>query len=499
MKNFLLVIVTIVAMLSITPILDAQDEPGAIGRERPALRYRLVDLGTFGGPNSSETVEFPYINNAGMVVGYADTPVPDLNPEGFVFHAFRWKGTPLIDLGSLPDGTNSFAIWSNNRGQVVGQSENGVIDPVLGFPEGRATLWDQHGEVIDLGTLGGNEGLAVDINDRGQVVGAAANDIPDQFSIFGWGTQMRAFLWQNGKMRDLGTLGGPDAFAYFVNEGGQVAGISYVGNSPVPTCDLLSGEPGVPTHPFFWEHGRMVDIGTLGGTCAFTATINNRGQVAGSANLTGDQTEHPFLWERGKMRDLGTLGGTFGLANWLNDAGEVAGVATTTGDEFAHAFFWQHGVMIDLGTIKDDPCSIAHFMNVRGQVVGTSGCTDTEIEVHGFLWEPGGTMIDLNDFVPPGSNLRVTDGETISDSGEIAGSGELPNGDFHAIVLVPCDDSEKDCLSARTQNSGPMAGPHTLLPHASGPKLNARDVLAAVQSRMARRYHSVSHGVGAHR
>ena len=473
MKHILLLVITIVSTLTITPILGAQNSQAALGSERHVLRYRLIDLGTFGGPNSAETVEFPYINNAGMVVGFADSSIPDPNPEGFVVHAFRWKDGPLVDLGSLPGGTNSFAIWSNNHGQVVGQSEDGVIDPLLGFSEGRATLWSKNGAAIDLGTLGGNEGLAVDINERGQIVGAAANDIPDPFSIFGWGTQMRAFLWQKGKMRDLGTLGGPDAFAYFVNEGGQVAGISYVGNSPVPTCDLLSGEPGVPTHPFFWEHGRMVDIGTLGGTCAFTATINNRGQVAGSANLTGDQTEHPFLWERGKMRDLGTLGGTFGLANWLNDAGEVAGVATTTGDEFAHAFFWKDGAMVDLGTIKDDLCSIAHFMNADGQVVGTSGCTDSEFEVHGFLWVPGGRIIDLNDFVPPGSDLRVTDGETINDSGEIAGSGELPNGDFHAVVLVPCDDNGEDCLCAReNQTEGPA------LPAVHSKKINARETLA---------------------
>ena len=86
-------------------------------------------------------------------------------------------------------------------------------------------------------------------------------------------------------------------------------------------------------------------------------------------------------------------------------------------------------------------CSIAHFVNSKGQVVGTSGCTSEEFEVHGFLRQPGGSIIDLNDFVPPGSNLRVTSGETINDRGEIAGSGELPNGDFHAIVLIPCDDA----------------------------------------------------------
>jgi len=198
-------------------------------------------------------------------------------------------------------------------------------------------------------------------------------------------------------------------------------------------------------------------LGLSCGTCGGTATINNRGQVAGSSNLPRtsnlpeDYVIHPFLWD-GKLIDLGTFGGTFGLANWLNDAGEVTGVASTVDDQEFHAFFWKNGVMTDIGTIKEDVCSIGHFINSKGQVVGTSGCTEEGFEVHGFLWQPGGSIIDLNDFVPPGSDLKVTDGETINDRGEIAGSGLLPNGDFHAIVLIPCDDEHGD--SEGCQESG---------------------------------------------
>ena len=124
----------------------------------------------------------------------------------------------------------------------------------------------------------------------------------------------------------------------------------------------------------------------------------------------------------------------------MNNAGEVAGGATTKADEAFHAFFWRNGKMADLGTINGDTCSVAHFMNSRGQVVGTSGdCWGAVIEKHGFISERGGRMIDLNRFVPKGSHLTVTDGETINDRGEIAGSGMLPNGDFHAVVLIPCN------------------------------------------------------------
>jgi len=414
----------------------AAAEPSASPAD--GLRFRLVDLGTLGGPNSAETQEFPYINNTGMVAGFADTATPNPgNPEGFVFHAFRWRGGPLRDLGTLPGGVNSFAIWSNNAGAVAGLSENGRIDPLLGMPEGRGVLWKKGGRIVNLGTFGGHESLAGYINDRGQVVGVAANRKRDRFSLFGWGTQTRAFLWQKGVMRDLGTLGGPDANAAIVNNHGQVAGASYTNSAPNP-------DTGAPTlDPFLWKHGTMADLGTLGGTYGFATALNNRGQVAGQSNLAGDQTAHPFLWDRGKLTDLGTLGGTFGTATWMNNAGEVVGGATTRADKAFHAFFWRGGKMTDLGTVNGDTCSVAHFMNSRGQVVGTSGDCEGQFEQHGFIAERGGRMIDLNRFVPKRSHLTVTDGETINNRGEIAASGMLPNGDFHAVVLIPCNGGQE--------------------------------------------------------
>ena len=459
-------------------------------------RYKLIDLGTLGGPNSAETLEFPFINNRGMVVGFADTATPDpTNPGGFLPHAFRWQHGVLTDLGTLPDGLGSFAIWSNNKGQVVGLSDNGLIDPLLGAPEGRGVLWEKSGSIIDLGTLGGNQSLAGAINERGQVIGVAANTTPDAYSLFGWATETRGFIWEKGVMQDLGTLGGADTSLSGINESGQVAGVSYVNSNPPPDPDLC-GFP-ITTHPFFWQDGKMVDIGTLGGTCGSTATINNRGQVAGfsnlpgTSNLPGDYVIHPFLWD-GKLTDLGTFGGTFGLANWLNDAGEVTGVASTVDDQEFHAFFWKNGVMIDIGTIKEDVCSIAHFINSKGQVVGTSGCTEEGFEVHGFLWQPGGSIIDLNDFVPPGSDLRVTDGETINDRGEIAGSGLLPNGDFHAVVLIPCDDEHgdgvgcQDAAGAARINSASATRTHSRL---------TPETLSALRNRLFRRYRGLNGGM----
>ncbi len=448
------------------------------------LRYKLIDLGTFGGPNSSETVEFPYINNRGMVVGFADTDVPDpFNPGGFLPHAFRWQNGVLTDLGTLAGGHGSFAIWTNDRGQVVGLSDNGKIDPVLGGPQGRGVLWESDGSIVNLGTIGGAQSLAVDINQPGQIVGVAANKIADPFSIFGWSTQTRAVLWQNGKLRDLGTLGGTDAATAMINDRGQIAGFSYTSSDPTSNCFPFDIPVPLATGAFLWERGKMLNLGGFGGTCTFAGTINNHGEIIGQSNLPGDETAHPFLWSHGVMKDLGTLGGTFGVATWLNDSGEVAGGATTAGEEEFHAFFWNDGAMTDLGTVKDDTCSVAHFMNSKGQISGTSG--DCAGEVHGFLWQPGGSMIDLNDFVPPGSDLTITDGETINDRGEIAGSGLLPNGDFHAVVLIPCDDEHGDSEGCQDAAAAAQTGSESVA------RTRGRltpETLSALRNRIFRRY-----------
>jgi probable HAF family extracellular repeat protein len=422
---------------------------GAWAASTATLRYRVIDLGTLGGPNSAETVEFPYVNDAGLVVGFADTATPDPdNGEGFVFHAFGWHGGPMRDLGALPGGTNSFAIWSNSAGAVVGLSETGRTDPLLGAPESHGALWTD-GRVVDLGTLGGHQSLAGYVNERGQVVGVAADAQPDDLSLFGWGTRTRAFLWEKGTMRDLGTLGGPDAGAAAVNGNGQVAGASYTTSTP-------NADTGIPTlHPFLWEKGRMTDLGTLGGTVGFANALNARGQVVGQSNLPGNETAHPFRWSDGTLEDLGTLGGSFGTATWMNDAGDVVGGATTTNDRAFHAFFWDDGRMTDLGTVGGDTCSVAHFMNAAGLVVGTSGDCDGQFQKHGFVTIRGGGMVDLNAFLPAGSELTIIDGETVNNNGEIAASGMLPNGDFHAVVLVPC--TRGDDPGCRTAKSGDIS------------------------------------------
>jgi len=407
-------------------------------------RYELIDLNRLGGPNGY-LESFPpetIINSQGAMVGFADTLAPDhffpncFTGDCFVAHAFIWQRGVVTDLGSLAgSGYSSFGSAINARGEVVGASQNGQIDPLTGFPEAPAVLWE-NGIINLVGTLGGNQSVANAINNGGQVVGSALNAIPDPlsnnfcltFNFFPAATQAHAFRWTEAKgMQDLGTLGGPDSTAVLVNESGQITGMSYTNATVNPNTGFATLEP------FFWENGKMVDIGTLGGTFGYPLYMNNRGQVVGISNLAGDQTNHPFLWDRGSLKDLGTLGGDNGLAEWINDAGEVVGEADLPGSHAHDAFLWKNGVITDLGNLGRT--SFAYAINSRGQVVGHSKLADGTF--HAFLWEKGGPMVDLNSLVSPSSNITVNEAFNINDRGEIAGLGILANGDQHAILLVP--------------------------------------------------------------
>jgi probable HAF family extracellular repeat protein len=237
-------------------------------------------------------------------------------------------------------------------------------------------------------------------------------------------------------MSDLGTLGGPDSGASMINGRGQIAGASYVDSIPNP----ITGIPALV--PVLWESGTLINLGSLGGAFGLPLALNNRGQVTGFSDVAGDLSSHPFLWNQGILTDLGTFGGDNGEADSINDAGQIVGSADFPGNQIHHAFLWRNGRMTDLGTAAGDPCSRVSVINRKGQIVG--GSSDCQTYLHAYLWENGGPMIDLNAFVPPSSDLTLTVAATINDCGEIAVTGILPNGDMHAVMLVPCDAGSAD-------------------------------------------------------
>jgi probable HAF family extracellular repeat protein len=430
--------------------LVAQTQSSSQSGQQP--RYRLIDLGTFGGPASS----FADLNNRGTVVGWANAPTADplcfFAPENcFTTHAFQARKGTVTDLGVLPGGDSSAACCISASGLIAGMSETGEFDPVYGLPILHPVLW-RNGQMIDLGLLpgGGIGGGTGDVNDRGQVVGNALNTVPDPCNLIGLPTQFRAFLWQKGVMQDLGTLGGPDADARFINDQGQITGVSYTNSiNPATGCPFL--------HPYFWQNGTMFDIGTLGGDEAGPQSINEMGEVVGISQLVaGNQALHPFLWSKGQLTDLGTLGGNEGETESINDRGDIVGEADLPGPtpQVHHAVLWKQRQIIDLGALPGDACSHAYFVNSHGQIVGSS--TDQELcghaGKHAVLWESG-EPTDLNTLIPPGASLKLTFAFAIDDRGEIAGFGVPPDCALqdqaacgHAYTLIPCAVGE-ECVN----------------------------------------------------
>lgn len=293
-------------------------------------RYSVTDLGTLGGKSSTAHG----LNNAGQVVGSSATPVflraflwtsgrmRDLggledggsqavavNEAGQVVgdsrgRAFLWEDGAIRNLTTAPTVRSSYATHINDCGQVVG----GVV---IGDDMARAFLWER-GKLRLLGTLpGGRYSLGRAINNDGQVVGWGHNgEYWNNFHI------PRAFLWDEQQgMREIGTLGGSksydNSFAYDINNLGQVVGVSN-------------------QRAFLWQDGKMKDLGTLPGyTRGRASAINDRGQVVGGASDPYRST--PVLWQGGKIHDLNQLippdsGWVLGGAADINSSGQIVGV-----------------------------------------------------------------------------------------------------------------------------------------------------------------------------
>ena len=185
-----------------------------------------------------------------------------------------------------------------------------------------AFLWDR-GTKTDLGALGGLNSAAENrgLNEAGHVVGTAETTAADPTSPFG-APAFHAFLWRRGTMKDLGTLTGvPDSVAFAVNDRDQVVG------ADLPDSTDFHQQLG-----WIWQDGHMAPLPTLGGRYTGPSALNDRGQVVGGSSLAGDATRHAFSWQRDRITDLGTLpGDDQSGAGDVNDRGEIVGESCLSG------------------------------------------------------------------------------------------------------------------------------------------------------------------------
>ncbi len=382
--------VGLLAALAMPVRLTAQEQSATREPMPEPARYSVTDLGTLDGGTFSQPF---FINRNGMVSGSASLPDGTQN-------AVLWLNGQMKDIGAPGlGGPNSFAFGNNESFQTAGEAETSTQDAngedFCGFGTHLACLpflW-QDGKMFQLPTLGGNNGAAMAISNRGEVAGFAENSTPDPGCPAPQVLHFKPAVWERGVIHELPTFGGDsDGVAQEINDNGQVVGGS--GTCAAFNANFLYNL--VPVHALLWEKGIVTDLGNLGGETGqaggnIAYDVNSQGQVVGNSDLPGDTTFHAFLWTRSNgMRDLGTISGDVASVSIsINDAASVVG-ASLDANFNPRAFLWKEGAMIDLNTLvaNDTPLYLltACSINSRGEITGL-GLTSNG-EIHTYLARP---------------------------------------------------------------------------------------------------------------
>ena len=298
----------------------------------------MIDLGTLGGANS-----IPGGPNASLeALVDSETAMPDPNGEAFCGYgnhvqclAAVWRNGLLQALPLLAGGNNSYAIGINDAGQVIGYAETGAPDDCATPFQVRRfmpVIWDRNGEIRQLSPLAGDTvAFGFAINRRGQAVGGSGQCSDVVLPQFGAPAAPHGVFWDiDGTQFDLGNLGGTFNAPSAINDRGEVAGASQLSDGTL--------------HAYIWNRSKgMNDLGTLPGdfisavTCC--RTLNDKGQAVGIS--IGDNGPRAFLWDNATMTDLNEISPGSPLylafASGINARGQITGWGVTANGEI-HGF-----------------------------------------------------------------------------------------------------------------------------------------------------------------
>ena len=163
--------------------------------------------------------------------------------------------------------------------------------------------------------------------------------------------------------------------------------------------------------------------------------VNGAHEIVGYACTAANARCRAFLFQGGVATDLGSLGGN-SVANAINESAQIAGSSVVTGT-IQHAFLYSGGALTDLGTLGG-ASSEALAINERGEVVGSAQTSSGATRA--FIWRDG-VMTDLNTFLPVGSGWVLRSATSISEGGQIVGTG-THNGVTRGFILTPQTDLE---------------------------------------------------------
>lgn len=363
--------------------------------------YTIQDLGVFG-PNPSAPGGPLVVTDSGWISGAAGVGPGGTAPE----HAVLYYQGKTIDVGTPGLGGNSMGYGANESGVTVGGAESTAAGlattedfcgfQFLGFSSTPTPcvpfIW-QNGQMVPLPTLGGVNGSATEINSSGMVGGYAETTATDPNCTAPQKYQFKPVVWSDGKVRAFPTGNDTDGLVTAINDRGDAAGASGTCGPLNPILLLYLN----PTHAWFWRNGAAIDLGNLGGANNnLPHGMNNLGQVVGESDLAGDQTAHAFLASPGtKMQDLGTVqdqvdNDTYSFGFGINDAGEIVGISANADFSVIRAFIRRNGALVDLNSLVSGNNSLylltACFVNSRGEITGIA--LDAAGQEHTYLAVP---------------------------------------------------------------------------------------------------------------
>jgi probable HAF family extracellular repeat protein len=362
------------------------------------IHYKIDDLGVVGA-NPSQPGQPLVISNSGWIAGGAGV--------GAAVHAVLWRGDERFDIGDPGLGGNGFANGVNDFGYAVGDAEDtstrsSTTEDFCGYqamgfsfsPVPCVPFVWQNGRMFPLKTLGGVNGVANQINTFGTIAGFAENTTVDPGCTAPQIYQFKPAIWIANFVQALPTGSDPDGTALSVNDLGQAVGTSgsCAPFNPIWLFNLN------PAHALLWQNGNATDLGNLGGAFNNMAhQINNLGQVVGGSDVAGDVTTHAFLWTPAKqMQDLGTVNDaldndsySFGLG--INDKGQIVGISASADFSIIRAFIRENGTLVDLNSLVAGSTTLelmtACSINLEGEIIGIAFDPDTG-EIHGYRATP---------------------------------------------------------------------------------------------------------------
>jgi hypothetical protein len=284
----------------------------------------------------------------------------------------------------------------NNAGQVAGQgSVSNATQAFVGSASGSVAIPFPSGS-------GWAQSFGESVNNLGQVVGWGTTGIGAQ-AFIGTGA--------GSTLIPLPVSAAAGMYAYGVNDSGQVAGYSTLGQLVIGTT---AGSTAFPT-PSGW-------------TGAIGQAVNNSGQIAGG--LGGSSVNPAFITTTAGITPIPLPSGALSAAGFaVNDLGQVAGVANY--GAFGRAFIGTTAgsVLIPL------PVGTAYSLLTLGGCINNSGMVVGYSTLGGWIWNAADGTVLLNALVPGGWN--VTNGIGISNNGHILAQATFNDGPSQYVDLFP--------------------------------------------------------------